>query len=162
MAVNTLKKTHPWPLFSWNGTLCPRSFFTRLWNYRDTCFCEHGKWAEMAKTVYAPRRPPGKMDSCSLQPARKTPWHFFSLHDNNFGQIFELSETCCLLLLVGSHLTVQFHLIGYKNYGSQHSQNHLPWPLFSWNGTVCPRCIYTQHWNCREASFVNLGTGTWW
>ena len=77
----------------------------------------------------------------------------YSLHySNSFGQVWvfwKKQATCCFVLR-GSHLTVQIHLKDNNKYGSQHSQNTLPWHLFSWNSTICPRCVFTKLWNCRE------------
>ena len=46
-----------------------------------------------------------------------------------------------------------------NRYGNQLSENNLPWHLFSWNGTMCPRCIFTQLWSCQETCFCE--TGNW-
>ena len=48
------QNTLPWPLFSWNGIVCPRCVFTQFWNFRETCFCETGNWSLMAKLVLSP------------------------------------------------------------------------------------------------------------
>ena len=42
-------------------------------------------------------------------------------------------------------------------YVSQHSQNTLSWNIFSWNGTVSPRCVFTQLWNSQGTWFCELG-----
>ena len=74
-----------------------------------------------------------------------------------------VKETDCLPLLAwkSSNSTV-FPTQGNNRYGSKHSQNILPWYLFSWNGTVCPKSVFTQLWDCRDMCFVNLTIGAWW
>ena len=46
------QNTIPWHFFSRNGTVFPRSIFTKLWKHRATCFYEPGNWGLMAKDVY--------------------------------------------------------------------------------------------------------------
>ena len=76
MAVNSYN-TLPWPLFSWNGTLCPASIFTHLWNCRETYFCEPGSWGLMAKEVFSLCE--SRIDEASKQPGKDTSWFFSSL-----------------------------------------------------------------------------------
>lgn len=100
------------------------------------------------------------MDDCSLNPDRKTQFHF-SLHYNNcFGQLFEFSETNQLfspLLAVKSSDSTDSPNQGHNNYGSQHSKNTLTWSLFTWNGLVFPWCVFTKLWKCREICFCEPG-----
>ena len=57
--------------------------------------------------------------------------------------------TSCWKVIRWYRLTYQGNQMG----SSQHSQNSFPWPLFAWNGTLCPRSIFTELWNCRESWF---------
>ena len=65
-----------------------------------------------------------------------------------------LKETGSLPFVVGksSDSTVSNNQ-GNNRYGSQHSQNTLPWYIFPWNGIVFPKSVFTQFGNCRETSF---------
>ena len=47
------ENTLPLDLFSWNGTMFPRSLFAQLWNCRETCFWEPGNWHLMEKEVFS-------------------------------------------------------------------------------------------------------------
>ena len=42
-------------------------------------------------------------------------------------------------------------------YGRQWLQNTLPSHVFTWSGTVCPRNVFTQLWDCRK----NVLLWTW-
>ena len=63
-----------------------------------------------------------------------------------------------MALLVGksSNSTISSNQ-GNNRYGKEHSQNILPWPLFSSNNMVCPGCVFTQLWNFREPCFREPG-----
>ena len=52
-------------------------------------------------------------------------------------------ETACLPLLAekSSDSTVSPNQCNNR-YGGQHSQKTLPWPIFSWNGSVSYMCLY--------------------
>ena len=41
--------------------------------------------------------------------------------------------------------------------GSQYSHKSLPWPLFSWNDMMCPRCVFTKLWKCKKTCFCEHG-----
>ena len=52
-------------------------------------------------------------------------------------------ETACLPLLAGKSSESTFSPNQCNNrYGSQHLQKTLPWPIFSWNGSVSYMCLY--------------------
>ena len=97
----------------------------------------------------------GAEDQKQLQTARKK--HTGSLACALWQQLWSIiwvtqkKHAACHFLL-GSHHPVQFHWIR-----SQHSQNTLPWPLFSRNGMVCPMSLFTQLWNIRETCFYEPG-----
>ena len=48
-----------------------------------------------------------------------------------------------------------------NGYSSQQSQNTLPWPLFSWNGMVCSRNVFTKPWNYMETCFCDMKVWFW-
>ena len=50
---------------------------------------------------------------------------------------------------------------GNNRYGSQRSQNTLPWHLFSWNSTLYPSVYLLSSETVRNHVFVNLGFGAW-
>ena len=108
-------------------------------------FCEHGNWVLMPKAVFpwdtwivAASNLPEKY-TCSL---------FSSLLQQLWWSIwvFWEKQASCHFLARSTFSSSQ----GHYRYGSQHSQNTLPWHLFSWNGTRCPKCVFTNLWNCRE------------
>ena len=68
---------------------------------------------------------------------------------------FQKQSACCFRLEIS--LTTDSPNQRNNWYGNPHSQNTLPWPLFSWNGIVCPRCVFTQFWNFRETWFYEPG-----
>ena len=69
-----------------------------------------------------------------------------------------LKETGCLPLLSGKSYDSRVSLNQDSNrYGSQHSQNTLPRPLFWWNTILYHRSVFTQLWNCREICFLQPG-----
>lgn len=56
-------------------------------------------------------------------------------------------------------LWLQIHLIGVTTDMAVHTHRTLYPDLFSWNGIVCPRCVFTQFWNFRETNLYE--TGNW-
>ena len=108
--------------------------------------------------------PLGKPDRCNLKPARKAHWFIYLFLTTTLVTYLNfVKETGCLPLLAwkSSDSTV-LPTQGNNRYGSKHSQNILSWYLFSWNGTVCPRSVFTQLRDCRDTWFVNLTIGAWW
>lgn len=101
----------------------------------------------------------GKLDNWSLKPVRKNTLVHFYLHHNSFSQVFEFSGHNRLLSTscIKSSDRIFSPNQGTKRYGSQNSQNTLRWFLFSWNCTVCSRCIFTQLWNSCEKCFCEPG-----
>ena len=53
---------------------------------------------------------------------------------------FQKQSACCFRLEIS--LTTDSPNQRNNWYGNPHSQNTLPWPLFSWNGIVCPRNVF--------------------
>ena len=106
-----------------------------------------------------------RQDIFSLKPSRKTNW--FSFHFIRTTALVKLltilKETGCLPLLAGksSDSTVSPNQSHNRN-GILNPKNTLPWPFFSWHGTVCPRIVFTQLWNCRKTPFCDLWMETWW
>ena len=94
-----------------------------------------------------------RQDIFSLKPSRKTNW--FSFHFIRTTALVKLltilKETGCLPLLAGksSDSTVSPNLCN-KSHSIQYSKSTLHCPLFSWNGTVFPRCVFTKLWKSKE------------
>lgn len=53
------KNTLPWHIFLWNDTMCPRSVYTHLWEFWETCFYILGNLDMMAQKKYFPPLKPG-------------------------------------------------------------------------------------------------------
>ena len=127
MTVNSYN-TLSWPLFSWNGALCPVSVFTQLWNCKETYFCGPGSWGLMAKKYF----PSVKVEYMKPQNSQEKTLVDFSLHYNNrLCQAFALLKASGYLpLLAGksSDNTVSPNQ-GNNRFG-QHLQNTLPWNHF--------------------------------
>ena len=97
---STLKENPPlnFFLFSWNGTMCPRSLFTQSWKYRETCLVNLKLGPDGKRSIFLL----WKLDIFSFKPGGKTLVHF-SLHCNNsFGHVLSyLKATGWLPLLTG-------------------------------------------------------------
>ena len=100
-----------------------------------------------------------KLDSYTLKSARNAHWLISLLIKSTtlFMYFSFLRQIGCLILLAGNSNSTVSLSQGNNRYGSQPSQNTLLWPLFSWNGTVCSRCIFTKLWGCRENFFGESG-----
>ena len=100
-----------------------------------------------------------ELDDCSLKAARET--HRFIFLFITTTSLIKLlhflkkKQGACYFLL-RSHQTVLFHLIREQQVWQSIIQNTLPWPLFSWNGTVFPLC-FTKLWKWRETCFFEFG-----
>ena len=104
-----------------------------------------------------------KLVSCSLIPAPKISWFIFLFIATILVMyLCFLKETACLKLIAGklSESTVSPNQ-GNNRYGSQRSQNTLPWHLFSWNSTLYPSVYLLSSETVRNHVFVNLGFGAW-
>jgi len=78
----------------------------------------------MAKTVFCPCE--NRKDIASKLP-EKHPRSFFSLLSNNFGKVFEFSESSGLLVISPREvICIVSPNQDNKNYRRQHSQNTLP------------------------------------
>lgn len=123
-------------------------------------FCEPGIWGLMANAVFSPCE--SRIVAAQLfgKLSRKihTALFFFIRIANLFRYLRFLKETVCLTLFTERFFygTVSLHQDNNR-YRSQHSQNTLPWSLFSWNGMVCLMSIFTQLWNSRETCFCEPG-----
>ena len=105
-----------------------------------------------------------KLVSFSLIPTPKIYWFIFLFITTILvTYLCFMKETACLKLLAGklSESTVSPNQ-GNNRYGSQHSQDSLPWYLFSWNSTLCPSVYLLSSETVRNHVFVNLGFGAWW
>ena len=149
MAVNT-HRTLSQLLFSRHGMVDPRSVFIPLWDCMETSLWT-GELRPDLKAVLSL----WKLDNCLLKPSRKTLWHFifFCITTTTMVKyLSSLKEAGCSPLLVGSHLTVKFHQIKVTTGMAVNTHRTLsPNLFFSWNGTVCPRCVFIQLWNYRLA-----------
>ena len=156
MAVNTQRTFFSlWPFF--HGIVkCVLQVFTQLWNCRETCFFEPGIWGMISKAVFSTCE--SRIVAASHLQEKYAGWFFSSLQQQFWSSIWVLlkKQASCHFLL-RSHLRVPFQLIRVNNrYGSQHSQNTLPWPLFSWNLTVHPRSVFTQLSHAGKTSIFTL------
>ena len=101
-----------------------------------------------------------KLDNCSLRAARKTHgFIFLFIATTSLIKLLSfLKETGCRLFLSqkSPDSTVSSNQ-GNNRYGSQQPQNTLPWPLFSWNGIVFPKSVFTKLWKWRETCFFEPG-----
>lgn len=82
-----------------------------------------------------------------LSPLPQQLWFSFEFSERN-----SLRVTSCREVIWSTD-----SLIRKWRYGSQHPQNSLFWHPFSWSGTLYPRSVFTQLWNCTKHVFVNLG-----
>lgn len=100
-----------------------------------------------------------KLDSYTLKSARNAHWLIFLVIKSTilFMYFSFLRQIGCLLLLAENSNSTVSLIQGNNRYASQPSQSTLPWSVFSWNGTVCSRCIFTQLWACRENFFGESG-----
>ena len=100
-----------------------------------------------------------KLNSYTLKSAINAHWLIFLLIKNTtlFMYFSFLRQIGCLLLLAGNSNSIVSLIQGNNRYGSQPSHSTLPWPLFSWNGTMCHRCVFTQLWDCRKTFFGESG-----
>ena len=123
-------------------------------------FCGPGNWGLMANAVFSPCESRIVAAQLFRKLSRKihTALFFFIRIANLFRYLRFLKETVCLTLFTERFFygTVSLHQDNNR-YRSQHSQNTLPWSLFSWNGMVCLMSIFTQLWNSRETCFCEPG-----
>ena len=158
MAVNTHRTPSPnlLSLFWSNVTLCARSVFTQLWNCREKFFFEPGNCDLMTNEglphcetwIVAASNLPGKHTG------------HFSLHYNNcFVQVFSfLKQHATCHILLGSHLTAQFHPIRVIIGMAIKTHRTLSPDFFSLGMVQCALGVYItlkQPVNI----FVNLRTG---
>lgn len=95
-----------------------------------------------------------KLDSYTLKSAINAHWLIFLIKNTTLFMYFSfLRQIACLLLLAGNSNSIVSLTQGNSRYGSRPSHSTLPWPLFSWNGTMCHRCVFTQLWDCRKTFF---------
>ena len=96
-----------------------------------------------------------KLDSFSLKAARKTHCFIFLIKAIALVKFWSfMKATGSFRLQAGkSPDSIVSPNENNNRYGNQLSENNLPWHLFSWNGTVCPRCVFTQLWSCQETCF---------
>ena len=123
-------------------------------------FCEPGNWGLMANAVFSPCESRIVAAQLFRKLSRKihTALFFFIRIANLFRFLRFLKDIVCLTLFIEIFFYCTGSLHQYNNsYGSQHSQNTLPWPLFSRNGMVCPMSLFTQLWNIRETCFYEPG-----
>jgi len=123
-------------------------------------FLWHGSWVLMSKTFFLV----WNLDSCSLKPARKSLW-FICLSNkqqvwSSIWVFWKKHAACHSLACKPSDSMLSLNQ-GSNRYGT-HTHRTLPWLLFSWNGTLCPRCLVTSSETAGENDFVNLGIGNWW
>ena len=146
-----------WPLFSWNCTVCSRSVFIQLWNCTKTCFCEPGIWGLIGKEV--PFWSKSWIVAASNLPEKHTCSIFFFITTRTLVMILNFLKWngCFWLLAEKSSESTLTPNKSNKKYGSQPSQNTLPWPLLSSNGTVFPRSVFTELLNSQETCFCEPG-----
>ena len=123
--------------------MCPMSVFTWLWNCRETYSVETGNWDLMAKDLFFPGE--NWRVAASNLPEKQC-FFFFSLHYNNScSHNFEIKR---MLPTSGLKvkLTVQFHVIrGTTRMGVKTHRTLSPDIFFfSWNGPLCPWCVFVQ------------------
>ena len=137
-------------------TLSPDIFSHGMVQYvQESCFCKPGNWALMLKPVFFTLGS-WKYATSSCQ---KNPLVHFSFHCKQLWLSFLFfwkKQAVCHFLLGSPMTTISLNQC-HSRYGSQHSNNTFLWPIFSWKGTVCPRNVFTQFWNCRETWFCEPG-----
>ena len=137
-------------------TLSPDIFSHGMVQYvQESCFCKPGNWALMLKPVFFTLGS-WKYATSSCQ---KNPLVHFSFHCKQLWLSFLFfwkKQAVCHFLLESPMTTISLNQC-HSRYGSQHSNNTFLWPIFSWKGTVCPRNVFTQFWNCRETWFCEPG-----
>ena len=149
------QNTLPWHLFSWNG-IGVLSVSLQLWNSQEIGFCEPGNWVIMVKAI---------LFTCGswIIPASTCEKNMLIHLSLVLSSCWVFWKSGCLPLLDGksSDSTVSPNQSHNRN-GILNPKNTLPWPFFSWHGTVCPRIVFTQLWNCRKTPFCDLWMETWW
>ena len=75
--------------------------------------------------------------------------HFYVHYNNKFCQFF-LNKQTDFHFLLGSYLTVWIQVAKHKAANRTLSTDF----FFSWNGTLCPRSVFTQVWITRESCFL--------
>ena len=87
---------------------------------------------------------------------------FFSLQPQFCSSIWVFwKKQASYHFLLGKHLTVYFHLIRKQEVWQSTLKENPPlnFFFFSWNGTMCPRSLFTQSWKYRETCLVKLKLG---
>ena len=124
-----------------------------LWICRETCICEPEHWGLIAKAVFSLCEI-WIISASKLPETRHWPIFLFIKTTALVKYLSFLEGKVSFSLFTGKSSDCTFSpKQGSNIYGSQYSQNPLPWPLFLWNGRAGPRSIFTQLWNCRKTYF---------